>query len=77
MTQPAHELAHLILTGIWTDPDAETVADAYLHTLQALQTLRDSYDGHEPGCAIHLPQKECDCALGVLETALTYRNGRE
>ncbi len=73
MTQPARELAHTILHGIWTDQDAETVADAYLHTHQALQLLSDSYDEHEAGCAIHL-HRECDCGLGVIETALDYRN---
>jgi len=76
VTQPARELADLILDGIWVDQDAETVADAYLHTHQALQTLQDARDGHDPGCTIDIvaPIGGCDCALGVIETALAYRN---
>ena len=37
MTQPARELAHTILHGIWTDQDAETVADAYLTLLEEVE----------------------------------------
>ncbi len=38
---------------------------------EALRTLRDGYDDHEPTCAMFLPQRECDCAVGLIDAALT------
>ncbi len=38
---------------------------------EALRTLRDGYDDHEPTCAMFLPQKECDCPVGLFDAALT------
>ncbi len=37
---------------------------------EALRLLRDAHE-HESGCALFLPQNECDCSLGVIEAALT------